>query len=127
MSGEEVRFNVTFTSPFTLPAGQYFFVPQVELASGDFLWLSAPKPIVSGTPFTGDLQTWIRNSNLDPDWLRVGTDIIGSGTFNAAFSLDGTYSVTAAPVYPMPAILAILIALVVAVGLRRFRVVARLK
>ena len=27
---------------------------------------------------------------LDPDWLRVGTDIVGTGTFNAAFSLDGT-------------------------------------
>ena len=29
---------------------------------------------------------------LDPDWLRVGTDIVGGNpapTFNAAFSLDG--------------------------------------
>ena len=30
---------------------------------------------------------------LDPDWLRVGTDIVGrircGPTFNAAFSLDG--------------------------------------
>jgi PEP-CTERM motif len=27
--------------------------------------------------------------NLDPDWLRVGTDITGQGPFNAAFSLSG--------------------------------------
>jgi len=35
------------------------------------------------------LQSWIRNADLDPDWLRVGTDIVGSGAFNAAFSLNG--------------------------------------
>src|SRR5262249_18832454 len=54
-------------------------------------------PIVSpgGTPFpTGvtDLQAWIRNSNLAPDWLRIGTDIIDGPTpptFNMAFSLSG--------------------------------------
>jgi hypothetical protein len=39
--------------------------------------LTAPKPIVSpGTPFTLDLQSWIRNSNLNPDWLRIGTEQI---------------------------------------------------
>ena len=45
--------SVNFTTPFDLAAGQYFFVPQVELAtSGEFLWLSAPRPIVPpGTPF----------------------------------------------------------------------------
>jgi hypothetical protein len=40
----------------------------------------------------GDLQAWIRNSNLNPDWLRIGTDIIGGATpptFNMAFSLKG--------------------------------------
>ena len=26
---------------------------------------------------------------LDPDWLRIGTDITGQGPFNAAFVLDG--------------------------------------
>jgi hypothetical protein len=55
--------------------------------------LSAPKPIVApGTPFSPDLQSWTRNENLDPDWSRVGTDIIGGNTpptFNAAFSLQG--------------------------------------
>ena len=60
---------------------------------GDFLYLSAPKPIVApGTPFTGDLQAWIRNSDLAPDWLRIGTDIIGgtpAPTFNMTFSLSG--------------------------------------
>jgi hypothetical protein len=93
VTGQEVRFNINFTDPLHLPADHYFFIPQVQLTSGDFFWLSAPKPIVSpGTPFTPDLQSWIRNGPLDPDWLRVGTDIIGGTTpptFNAAFSLTG--------------------------------------
>src|SRR5436190_13863128 len=95
VTGQEVRFNVNFTTPFTLPAYHYFFIPQVELTGADdnFFWLSAERPIVSGTPIVPDLQTWIRNSNLDPDWLRVGTDIIGGNpapTFNGSFSLTGT-------------------------------------
>jgi len=82
-----------FATPFNLPADQYFFVPQVLLSDPNqhFLWLSAPKPIVApGTPFTGDLQEWIRNADLDPDWLRVATDIVGAPpAFNATFSLSG--------------------------------------
>src|SRR4030095_322803 len=63
---------------------------EVGLSSGDFLWLSAPRPIVApGTPFLPDLQSWIRNDALAPDWLRIGTDITGQGPFNAAFSLSG--------------------------------------
>ena len=88
--GEEVLFTVTFNTPLDLPADHYFFVPQVLLSGSgnNFLWLSAPKPL-----FTGDLQSWIRNANLDPDWLRMGTDVIGGNpapTFNMAFSLEGT-------------------------------------
>jgi hypothetical protein len=94
VTGEEVQFKVTFTDQIDLAADHYFFVPQVELANGDFFWLSAPKPIVApGTPFSPDLQSWIRNGDLDPDWLRIGTDIVGGPTpptFNAAFSLSGT-------------------------------------
>ena len=60
--------------------------------------LSAPKPITGGTgPFVGDLQTWIRNENLAPDWLRVGTDITHQGPFNAAFSLTGVSSAASVP------------------------------
>ena len=89
-TGKEVLFDVTFNKALLLPADHYFFVPQVEVTGGDFLWLSAPRPIVApGTGFSPDLQTWIRNENLDPDWLRVGTDITGQGPFNAAFSLSG--------------------------------------
>jgi hypothetical protein len=91
VTGEEVEFSVDFTTDFLLPSDHYFFVPQVELDNGDFFWLSAPKPIVApGTPFTPDLQSWTRDASLDPDWLRIGTDITGQGPFNAAFSLDGT-------------------------------------
>jgi len=93
VTGQEVLFDVNLATPFLLPVGHYFFVPQVELATGDFYWLSAARPItVPGTPFAPDLQSWIRNEDLSPDWLRVGADIVG-GTpapgFNAAFSLDG--------------------------------------
>jgi hypothetical protein len=97
VTGREERFSVTLLNPIVLPAGHYFFVPQVQLSgtSPQFFWLSAPRPIVApGTPFPpgqNDLQAWIRNSALDPDWLRVGTDIVGGATpptFNAAFTLD---------------------------------------
>jgi PEP-CTERM motif len=98
ITGEELEFGVTFTTPFLLPADHYFFVPQVEVTdpTGDFYWLSAPKPIVPpGTPFPAgftDLQSWTRDEMLAPDWLRVGTDIVGGSpapTFNAVFSLTG--------------------------------------
>ncbi len=90
VTGEEVSITVTFDPPIALPADHYFFRPEVGLSSGNFLWLSAPKPIVApGTPFATDLQSWIRNDNLAPDWLRIGTDITGTGPFNASFSLSG--------------------------------------
>jgi hypothetical protein len=106
VTGEEVSFNVTFTTPFDLPADHYFFVPQVELTDGDFFWLSAPKPIVPpGTPFpvgSTDLQTWMRNGDLDPDWSRVGTDITHQGPFNGVFTLSGS------PAVPEPSSLLLL-------------------
>jgi len=99
LTGQEVQINLTFTTPFDLPADHFFFVPQVELTNGaQFYWLSASRPISGAgtTPFplgVTDLQAWTRDEFLDPDWLRVGTDIVGGTpppTFNAAFSLDGT-------------------------------------
>jgi len=92
--GEKVEIDITFTTPIVLPAGHYFFRPEVLVNGADFLYLSAPRPIVSpGTIFAGDLQAWIRNSNLSPDWLRIGTDIINDTTppptFNMTFSLTG--------------------------------------
>jgi hypothetical protein len=98
LTGQEVQINLTFTTPFDLPADHFFFVPQVELTNGgQFYWLSASRPItgVGTTPFPAgvtDLQAWTRDANLDPDWLRVGTDIVGGTTpptFNTAFSLEG--------------------------------------
>jgi hypothetical protein len=94
VSGQEVKFTVNFTTPFLLPGDHYFFVPQVQVSGGQFYWLS------SGTPGAGDLQGWIRNGDLDPDWLRDGTDIVGGSTpprFNFAFSLDGDSVATPLP------------------------------
>jgi hypothetical protein len=91
-SGEQVEIDITFNPPLFLPAGHYFFRPEVEVSGGNFLFLSAPRPITSGTPFppgTTDLQAWIRNTNLNPDWLRIGGDIVGGVTFNMTFSLNG--------------------------------------
>ena len=110
VTGLEVLFNVTFTTPFDLAAGHYFFVPQVQLVEpgGNFFWLSAPRPIVPpGTQFPAgltDLQAWTRDQFLDPDWLRIGTDIVGGATpptFNMTFSLTGT-------TVPEPAMLSLL-------------------
>jgi len=84
VTGEEVSITVTFDPPIALPADHYFFRPEVGLSSGNFLWLSAPRPV-----FVGDLQSWIRSANLAPDWLRIGTDITLQGPFNASFSLSG--------------------------------------
>ena len=93
VTGAEDQFSVNFTSPFVLQPGHYFFVPQVQVTGGEFLWLSAPDPIVApGTPFppgNTDLQAWIRNEDLAPDWLRIGTDITDQGPFNMTFSLTG--------------------------------------
>jgi len=94
VTGEEVQINITFTTPVILPAGRYFFRPEVLVTGGDFLFLSAPKPIVApGTAIAGDLQAWIRNTGLNPDWLRIGTDIVSNPnlapTFNMTFSLAG--------------------------------------
>jgi hypothetical protein len=100
LTGQEVQITLTFLTPFNLDAGHDFFVPQVQLTNGaQFYWLSASRPITGAggtTPFpvgVTDLQSWTRDANLDPDWLRVGMDIVGGTTpptFNAAFSLDGT-------------------------------------
>lgn len=120
VTGQEVQIDVTFATPFDLPADHYFFVPQVAVSSaGEFFWLSASRPI-SGpttTPFSPDLQTWTRDEALDPDWLRVGTDIVGgtpAPTFNAAFSLTGTPT-------PEPATIAFLASLLVVIGVRQYR------
>src|SRR5215469_596886 len=88
VTGEEVTITVTFDPPILLPDDHYFFRPEVGLSNGNFLWLSAPKP-VNPPIFVGDLQSWIRNDNLAPDWSRIGTDITHQGPFNASFSLSG--------------------------------------
>jgi len=119
VTGTEVQFNVTFVAPFGLPADHYFFVPQVEVTGGTFLWLSGTRPISGpgSTPFFPDLQSWTRDEMLDPDWLRIGTDIVGGTTpptFNAAFTLAGE-------AIPEPSTLLLIGAALVALALLRIR------
>ncbi len=102
VTGREVQFDFSLLGPaLNLPADHYFFVPQVQVDGGsNFFWLSASRPISGAgtTSILPDLQTWVRNDALDPDWLRVGTDIVGGSpapTFNAAFILNGTGTVSA--------------------------------
>jgi len=114
VTGLEVLFSVTFAQPVLLPADHYFFIPQVEITGGEFYWLSAPKII----PAPADLQSWIRNDIIDPDWLRIGTDVIGAGNFNAAFSLTGA-------TVPEPAPLMLLVTGLVLLRRLRVRQLAR--
>jgi hypothetical protein len=122
LTGQEVQITLTFLTPFNLAAGHLFFVPQVAVTNGaQFYWLSASRPISGAgtTPFPAgvtDLQAWTRDDALDPDWLRVGTDIVGGATpptFNTAFSLDGT-------VVPEPAVSLVVLAGLALICVGRF-------
>lgn len=105
ITGQEVAFNIVCSHALLLPSDHCFFVPQVTLTDGaKFYWLSSTRPIVApGTPLppgVADLQSWTRDDALDPDWLRVGSDIVGGSTpttFNQAFSLEGTVAAVPQP------------------------------
>jgi hypothetical protein len=93
MTGAEVQFNIHFSTPFSLAAGDHvFFRPEVDFGNAaDFLWLSAAKLPAP------DLQSWTRDDGpgaLAPDWSRIGTDITHQGPFDAAFSITGTTGAT---------------------------------
>lgn len=106
VTGQEVTFTVTFDKSVLLDPAHLFFRPEVEMGDGsNFLWLSAPKAApVPGTPSATDLQAWIRNDNLAPDWVRIGTDVTHQAPVNMSFSLGGVAGV------PEPAAWALMLA-----------------
>jgi hypothetical protein len=57
VTGQQVQFKVLFSTPFTLPADHYFFVPHVELSSGIWTFVGPPHR-AAGTPFPAGLQTY---------------------------------------------------------------------
>jgi len=127
VTGTEVRVNVNFTTPLDLAPDHYFFRPEVEVSGGEFYWLSAPRPISGAgtTPFTPDLQSWTRNEGLAPDWVRIGTDVVGvpagGGTapaFNASFTLTGDVQTQA---IPLPGALIPGMATLLGLGVARWR------
>lgn len=94
VADNEYQIDFTLANPLTLAADHYFFSAMLTLTSGTFYWLSTPMPIVApGTPFPSDLEAQIRGQGTSPDWLRVGTDIVGGSSapkYNAAFTLNST-------------------------------------
>lgn len=96
ISGQEVQFNVNLATPFDLPSDHYFFIPQVSVANGGGSFIGYPHRGQLAEPeqrYSAPTCKPGRDSNLNPDWLRIGTDIVGGNpapTFNAAFSLEGS-------------------------------------
>ena len=99
MTGQETLISVNFSTPFDLPAGHYFFVPQVELHSRRrlFLALGSEADCATGNAFSYRLH---RSSELDTRckcWTPTGcgsaptslAPLRNGSTFNAAFSLNG--------------------------------------
>ena len=77
VTGQEELFTISFVTPFVLPAGQYFFVPQVAVTNGGtFFWLSAPKPIVPPERRSHLASPTCRPGPATPTWIRTGC---GSG------------------------------------------------
>src|SRR5262249_31118006 len=73
ITGQEVQFHITFTTPFNLSQDHFFFVPQVEVTGGEFLWLSGTRPLPPGTfpPGVTHLPSWTPHAIAAPDWIRI--------------------------------------------------------
>jgi hypothetical protein len=115
VTGQEVEFDVTFSTPFFSLCHK-----SRSLAASSCGCRDASARSIAVSVGRTDLQEWTRDSMLEPDWLRVGTDIVGgtpAPTFNAAFSLTGE---TLAAV-PEPASLSVLGAAVAGMGLLGWR------
>ncbi|KAK9813910.1 hypothetical protein WJX73_004492 [Symbiochloris irregularis] len=99
--GKKYQFFVPFQ--YSLPAGAHVFVaPQIGLDCStipalpqslcNFVWSSAQYPTSAngGTPFPAgvqDEQSWARGPAITPDWASIGTQILGTQPYNAAFTV----------------------------------------
>jgi hypothetical protein len=64
--------------------GQLFRIGLVSVSTRTVLTLSRHRPA------TRACSAARSDGGIEPDWLRVGTDITHQGPFNAAFSLSGS-------------------------------------
>jgi hypothetical protein len=90
-TGDEVEISITFTSDRSSRGSALSsYLESLWPAAILYLWLDPScRPAYT---IAGDLQAWIRSSDLAPDWLRIGTDIVAdpaTPTFNMTFSLTG--------------------------------------
>jgi hypothetical protein len=71
-TGEEVVITISFTTPIILPAGHYFFRPEVLVTGGDFLYLSAPGRSSRPERHSRWTSRTCKPGSATRRWLRIG-------------------------------------------------------
>jgi hypothetical protein len=93
--GGGLTIDFAFPDPILLPAGHYFFSPQVVVTNvvpgppepGSFYWLSAPWPV--GDPATDYSASFRGNGDIGPPFWIPLSYALQDGPYNTSFSLRG--------------------------------------